>query len=179
MPTTRVVIALGHHITKKSEWKWYAINDGHERCDADDHVREVCYQIKEKIYSQGFLTKIVPYPEVSGLQFRFVAQSAGLGNIGKNAFLLHPEWGPWIHLRVIASEASFESTPHSVDSICTECLKCIEVCPAKAITDITFDGLTYRSYRKSKGEYKPCGPKGELKYCEICAQICPIGDKPQ
>ena len=50
--------------------------------------------------------------------------------------------------------------------------------PAKAITDKTFDGLTCRSYRKSKGEHKPWGPKGVLKYCDICALVCPIGKKP-
>ena len=162
----------------KSEWKWHATNDGRERCNADDHARETCRRIKDEIASQGFLTRIVPYPEESGLQFRFIAQSAGLGRIGKNAFLLHPEWGPWIHLRVIATEASFETPSQTVDSVCTECGKCIAACPAKAISDETFDGLLCRSYRKSKGEYDPHGPNRELKYCEICARVCPIGHKP-
>lgn len=91
MAKAKNAIVLGHHVTKKSEWKWYATNDGGERCDADDHTADLCRLIKEKIEIQGFSTKIVPYPKESGLQFRFVAQSARLGNIGKNAFLLHLE----------------------------------------------------------------------------------------
>jgi len=181
MPTARTVIVLGHHVTKKSEWTWYATDDGSERCDADDHTADLCRLLKEKIELLGFLTNIVPYPEESGLQFRYVAQSAGIGKIGKNAFLLHPDWGPWIHLRVIATEASFDisSSPLFHDSVCTECGECIEACPAKAITDSSFEGLKCRFYRKSKGEYTPCGPEKELRYCEICAQVCPIGDKPE
>jgi epoxyqueuosine reductase len=181
MPKAKTAIVLGHHITKKSEWSWYATNNGSERCDADDHAADLCRLIKEKFEMQGFSTNIVPYPKESGLQFRFVAQSAGLGKIGKSAFLLHPEWGPWIHLRVIATEASFEISSYSpyLNLVCTECGKCIEACPAKAITDGSFDGLKCRSYRKSKGEYTPFGPKRELRYCEICARVCPIGNEPQ
>ena len=178
MPKARTAIALGHHVTMKSEWVWYRAADGSERCDADDHAAELCHLIKEKLELQGFPTKIVPYPEESGLQFRFAAQSAGLGSIGKNAFLLHHEWGPWMHLRVIATEASFEVDFHSMDSICIECGECVEACPAKAITDESYDGLACRAYRQSKGEYRPFGPQRELKYCEICAQVCPIGVGP-
>ena len=55
-------------------------------------------------------------------------------------FLLHPEWGPWIHLQVIATEASFEATPPIINySICTECQNRVIACPAKAITDETVD----------------------------------------
>ena len=181
MPTANTAIVLGHHVTKKSEWTWYATDDGSERCDADAHTAGLCCLLKEKFELQGFLTKIVPYPEESGLQFRYVAQSAGLGEIGKNACLLHPDWGPWIHLRVIATEASFDGSHNSsnLESVCTECGECIEACPAKAITDSSFEGLKCLFYRKSKGECTPFGPDKELRYCEICAQVCPVGDEPE
>jgi epoxyqueuosine reductase QueG len=180
MPIARTVIVLGHHVTKKSEWTWYATDDGNERCDADDHTSGLCCLLKEKIELLGFSANIVPYPEESGLQFRYVAQSAGLGKIGKNAFLLHPDWGPWIHLRIIATEATFEmlSAPFP-ESVCTECGECIEACPAEAITDRLFEGLKCDCHNKLKGGYTPFGPEKELVYCEICAQVCPIGDKPE
>ena len=179
MPLARTAIVLGCHVTTEDEWTWYATADGGERCAADDHTAVVCFRIKEELNHQGFSTQIVQYPGESGLQFRFVAQSAGMGKIGKNAFLLHPEWGPWIHLRVIATEASMELEPGYADSVCNDCGMCLPACPADAIMDDAFDGLRCRLFRKSRGEYTPIGPKQELRYCKICADICPIGEKPE
>jgi epoxyqueuosine reductase QueG len=179
MPLARTAIVLGHHVTTEEEWTWYSTGNGGERCAADDHAAEVCCTIQEKFDRQGFPTQIVQYPGESGLQFRFVAQSAGMGEIGKNAFLLHPEWGPWIHLRVIASVMPIELEMRYVDSVCSNCGECLSACPAGAIEDDAFDGLTCRSFRKSKGEYTPIGPKQEFRYCKICAHVCPIGSEPQ
>ena len=179
MPFAKTAIVLGHHVTTEDEWTWYATDDGGERCAADDHAAEVCFRIKAEFNHQGFPTQIVQYPGQSGLQFRFVAQATGMGKIGKNAFLLHPEWGPWIHLRVVATEAPMELDLRYEDPVCNDCAMCLSACPAGAIMDDTFDGLKCRSFRKSRGEYTPIGPKHELRYCKICADICPIGQKPE
>jgi epoxyqueuosine reductase QueG len=116
----------------------------------------------------------------SGLQFRFVAQTAGAGTIGTNAFLLHPEWGPWIHLRVLATEGPAGSKRGGdCAPVCNACGACVSACPAGAIQDALFDGLLCRRHRKTKGEYMPFGPQRKLRYCTICAQCCPIGEKPK
>jgi epoxyqueuosine reductase len=179
MPGAATAIVVGHHVVSKAEWRWYATANGRERSDADDHATEMCLRIKEVLESSDFPTEIVPYPEESGLQFRFVAQAAGAGEIGKNAFLLHPQWGPWIHLRVLATKAPTKIKPAALTSVCNGCDACISACPAGAIQDKTFNGLTCRSYRKARGEYIPDELTGELRYCTICADICPIGQKPQ
>ena len=178
MPGARTGIVVGHHVVTKQEWKWYVSANEREHCVADDHTRNLCLQLKQALIKQGFLTEIVPYPGESGLQFRFVAQSAGAGEIARNAFLLHPQWGPWLHLRVLATQAPTKSRPRRVISVCNDCGACISACPAGAIQDYTFDGLKCRQFRKARGEYNPVGPERELKYCEICADICPIGPKP-
>ena len=125
-----------------------------------------------------FPTKIVPYPGQSGLQFRFVAQSAGAGEIAKNAFLLHQQWGPCIHLRVLATQAPTKNRPRRVISVCNDCGACVSACPAGAIQDNIFDGLKCRQFRKARGEYNPIEPEHEPRYCEICADMCPIGPRP-
>jgi len=179
MPIARTAIVLGHHVVTEEEWQWYAVENGGERCAADDHAKEVCGGLQQELEARGFSTEIAPYPRESGLQFRFVAQAAGAGAIGANAFLLHPEWGPWIHLRVLATEAPTGSKRGVVAPVCNACGACISACPAGAIQDARFDGLLCRSHRKAKGEYIPVGPQRELRYCAICAQCCPIGTKPQ
>ena len=120
-----------------------------------------------------------PYPGESGVQFRSVAQSAGAGRIGINVFLLHPFWGPWIHLSVLATDAPSRNRPVCHAPVCNSCGACITECPAGAIRQDSFDGLLCRRYRKEKGEYLPVGRERELRYCTICADICPIGRKPQ
>jgi epoxyqueuosine reductase len=178
LPGAKTAVIVGHHVVTKEEWRWYATTNGGEHCSADDHIRDVCLQSKEALVTHGFPTEVVPYPGESGLQFRFVAQAAGAGEIGKNAFLLHPQWGPWIHLRVLASHAPTRTKPTAVTSVCNDCGACVSACPAGAIQDKAFDELRCRYYRKSKGEYTPFGPMQEFRYCTICADICPIGQKP-
>jgi len=180
MPMAQAAIVLGHHVAAEEEWQWYAGDNGGEHCAADDHAKGVCQGMQEALKAHGFATEVVPYPRESGLQFRFVAQAGGAGTIGTNAFLLHPAWGPWIHLRVLATEAAArrKRTGGSAQ-VCTACGACVSACPAGAIQDAMFDGLLCRRYRQARGEYTPVGPQRELRYCEICAQCCPIGDKPQ
>jgi epoxyqueuosine reductase QueG len=131
------------------------------------------------LIDKGYVTELVPYPVKSGLQFRFVAQAAGVGEIGTNAFLFHSTWGPWVHLRVMATTADLDIHPQfSGNELCDQCDLCITECPAEAILKEDFDGLRCRSYRKAKGEYEPYGPNRQYQYCKICALVCPKGPKP-
>jgi len=180
MPAAQTAILLGHHVTTEEEWQWYAGENHGEFCAADDHAKEICATMQLALEKRGFSTEVVPYPRESGLQFRFVAQAAGAGAIGTNAFLLHPAWGPWIHLRVLATEAPVRhKRAGGRVQVCTDCGACVSACPAGAIQENIFDGLLCRKHRRAKGEYTPVGPQRELRYCMICAQCCPIGDKPK
>jgi len=180
MPTAKSVVVLGHHVVREEEWQWYAMDNGGERCAADDHAASVCKDLQDALAAHGFPAEIVPYPGESGLQFRFVAQSAGAGEIGTNAFLLHPAWGPWIHLRVLATEAHTKSKRKANSAhVCDACGACISACPAGAIQEDAFDGLLCRRYRAAQGEYIPVGPQRELRWCTLCADICPLGQRPR
>lgn len=180
MPEATAAIIVCHHVVTLEEWTWYQPADGHERCDADDHTLEVCLDLEERLKRHGFRSRIVDYPGESGLQFRFIAQAAGLGKIGRNAFLLHPSWGPWVHLRVLGTTAPLETHASlELGEICTECNQCVDACPAGAITEDRFEGLQCRAYRKERGEYTPVGEARVYNWCMICAQTCPIGDRPR
>jgi epoxyqueuosine reductase QueG len=179
MPEARTAIVLGHHITTEEEWTWFATGTGGEHCAADDHAREFCEIIVAELAQSGYDTKIVNFPGTSGLQFRYVAEAAGLGAIGLNTFLFHPVWGPWIHLHVVATTAKLDFHPAIPgDQLCNQCKLCVTECPAGAISDGAFSGLKCRTYRKSRGEYEPYGPNRELRYCIQCARVCLLGQRP-
>jgi epoxyqueuosine reductase QueG len=180
MPQAKTALVIGHHITTEDEWTWFATDDDSERCDADDHTREVCIRLGDELARSGFQTRVVPYPQESGLQFRFVAEAAGVGEIGSNAFLFHPAWGSWVHLRVMGTTASLRIRPSAAgDQLCDQCLLCVSECPAGAIAEDSFNGLQCRSFRKALGEYVPVGPEREFRYCKICANVCPKGARPR
>jgi epoxyqueuosine reductase QueG len=178
-PEARTAVVLGHHIVTRDEWTWYLNEDGLEHSDADDQVKNTGDRIREALANHGFRADIVPYPGESGLQFRSVAEAAGVGRIGINKFLLHPAWGPWIHLRVLATDAPSRGRRICHPPVCDACGACITACPAGAIQEDSFDGLGCRRYRTEKGEYIPSGPDKELRYCTICADVCPVGQNPR
>ncbi|OPY35357.1 MAG: Epoxyqueuosine reductase [Methanoregula sp. PtaU1.Bin051] len=163
----------------RDEWRWFVRQDGTEHCDADDRCKAVCGEIAQALGRCGYRTDILPYPGECGVQFRSVAQAAGMGRTGTNAFLLHPVWGPWIQLRLLATDVVSRETLVCSSPACTRCGGCVTACPAGAILKDSFDGLLCHSYRGGKGEYTPFGPERELKYCTICADVCPIGRQPK
>jgi len=179
-PQPLSAIVVGRRIMAMAEWTWYEREDGSHHCEADDHAAAVCEEIRSALAAKGYRAGILPYPGECGLLFREVARAAGAGEIGTSAFLLHPEWGPWIQLRVMETDApsGCVSAQAPRRGICDRCGDCILSCPAGAVGDGSFDGKRCREYRTGRGEYIPFGPKREFRYCTICADVCPTGKRP-
>lgn len=177
-PWVKSAVVLGRHITTVEEWTWRISSGGQEHCPADDRAAEVCCIMKRAFETHGCKAEIVSYPGESGLLFRAVAKRAGLGEIGVSAFLLHKKWGPWIHLRVLATDAPAENGVCVSEGICTACNLCLSACPARAITEGSFNGIQCRVFREESGEYIPYGPDRILRYCTLCAKACSLGQTP-
>ena len=104
-----------------------------------------------------------------------IADKTSLGHIGENYLFLHKQWGPWVHLRLLFTNAYIESDKNLDISVCIHCRKCVSACPSKAIKIDSFDGISCGDYQSSQ-----CiGVKNNYLWkCEICARICPIGNPP-
>jgi epoxyqueuosine reductase QueG len=77
------------------------------------------------------------------LPHKTVATQAGLGWVGKNALLVTRQFGSAIRLTSIVTDAPLPcDAPVSV-SHCGKCAKCVDICPADALTNVTWQpGVT-------------------------------------
>ena len=67
------------------------------------------------------------------LDYKVMAQAAGLGKIGKGGFFLTPEFGHRQRFAMILVDEAFEADELKKVSLCDNCNACAEGCPLKAI----------------------------------------------
>jgi epoxyqueuosine reductase len=143
------------------------------------------YRIATFLNGEGFSSAAVPrdgYGSITILKdkpvaffsHRHAAYLAGLGNFGINNTLLTKKFGPRVRFTSIFTAAEIPPDPLMEDPLCTQCLRCVNVCPVKAIGGNGYPlGLidkktcATRSEALSKRYISPCG---------LCIKVCPVGE---
>jgi epoxyqueuosine reductase len=123
--------------------------------------------------------------EKGGLFLKDAAVLSGIGIMGRNNLLLHPEWGPRIRLRSILLEGNFQTTG-ALEGFtpCESCeVFCQKACPMKAFPQGKYSKPICVEQMNADVENKvPEGEIGEngkhnlmIKYCRACELSCPVG----
>jgi epoxyqueuosine reductase len=110
------------------------------------------------------------------------ATRAGLGWIGRHCQLVTHKFGSWIRLGTVFTDKDFPCGPPLARSFCGRCRRCVDACPAGALTGRAWHpGLP----REDILDPKVCDRWKKENYlqlhgghvCGICSAVCPYGLK--
>ena len=125
--------------------------------------------------SQSIPDAKVPYSGI--FPHKTGAVMAGLGWIGKSGLFISKDFGPSVRLGTILTDMPLESKTEVMANQCGSCRKCVDSCPAMALS-----GVVDENYNREKiVDAKACSEHMKKKYqnigrgsvCGICVSICP------
>jgi epoxyqueuosine reductase len=125
------------------------------------------------------------YVDTGPLLERELAARGGLGAVGKNTMLLHPEHGSYFLLGELLLTLDLAPDLPLAD-LCGSCTRCLEACPTGALAEpYRLDRTRCLSYWtiEHRGDFPPVtaplvAEGGWVFGCDICQEACPWNAAP-
>jgi len=185
MEGAKSVIMLGYHVwddilevalRKKETW----VYPGY--FPLSTVTREVAFYLEKKDYEAIVSPSRLPYKRL--------AQLAGFGAFGKNSLIINPNFGPWIRLGAVLTNAEMVVDKPFEEDLCGNCENCVDACPVNALTPYKVDsenclvGSHLLDQKISKTDlsmilsrYEPTLTKNSHLMCMECQKACKFGRK--
>lgn len=136
-------------------------------------------EVAKRIKADGYKTKVISAAggkwvdgdgrkeQFGYISLKHAAEIAGLGVIGKNYLLTNPQYGNLLWFSAVLTDAELMPDEKTGFTMCGNCNKCVEACPAGALDDITSFG------RKGCSKYFTIEDRKFKIKCFLCRTICP------
>ena len=136
----------------------------------------VAFLLAIRIQESGYKALPIPASQMldwenqkAHLSHKKIGYLAGLGWMGRNNLLVHPEYGARFRLVTVLTDMPIEAD-RPLKGGCGKCLKCIEVCPAEAIKERREDFDHWACFDKLK-DFRRQGIVGQ-HICGVCVKAC-------
>jgi len=106
-----------------------------------------------------------------------LAVQAGLGEVGRNGYLITPGMGGRVRLCAVLTDMPLvmdKPRDMGVEEFCRNCMKCAKTCPSKSISE--GEMVIHRGVEKWKVNGDTCSDYWDVvgTDCAICMAICPF-----
>ncbi len=171
------------------------IQNGPNQAYADEyarknqHITELSTELAAELKARGFKSRALAASDrtdkiqIKGeFPHKTAATRAGIGWIGRHCQLITRLFGSWVRLATVFTDMPLPCGPALERSFCGQCRRCIEACPATALTgQAWYPGLA----REALLEVQACDQWKKQHYfqyhkghnCGICSAVCPYGEK--
>ena len=147
---------------------------------ADAMLRDACWRVVMVLRDAGYRAAIPrnmrygPDELRHQISYKKAAVLAGFGAVGRSSLLINPEWGPWIRLRTVITDAPLPPGEKISFSPCDGCRSCLDACPSGALADDGFNRTACEAFCR---DVVCVSPLGHIN-CDSCMRACPVGTVP-
>jgi len=136
-------------------------------------------EVAKRIKTDGYKTKAISAAggkwvdgdgrkeQFGYISLKHAAEIAGLGIIGKNYLLTNPQYGNLLWFSAVLTNAELSPDKKVQSTMCGNCNKCVESCPAGALNDLASFG------KKGCSQFFKIEDKKLVIKCFLCRAICP------
>jgi len=120
--------------------------------------------------------------EIAKMHPRETARMTGIAWIGRNNFAINPTYGSWTLYNPLVTDAKIEPAPRIQKSCPTNCRKCMDACPTKAIVEpFVLDPRRCINYILEEDTPVPGYARhligNRINGCDTCQEACPMNKK--